>query len=178
MSQWPGFGIWDEWGEEFRADAGTGCVKVRWGLAEDEIGVAKLLELNGMPRWVAFEERFIVAKREGEILAALRYGMAPKQLLLGLLVTDPWAEERPLARALYPGAVALAREAGIGEIRARHGLYGDYPGEVGYRWGRDGWWANMALSREDRGELPSGGWRRILALLGVGAVPFFRAFRD
>jgi hypothetical protein len=36
----------------------------------------------------------------------------------------------------------------------------------------------MALSREDWSELPSGGWRRILALLGVAAVPFFRAFRD
>jgi hypothetical protein len=178
MSQWPGFGVWDEWGEEFRADSGTGYIRVRWGLSEDEIGVSKLLEVNGMPRWVAFEERFIVAEREGEILAALRYRMAPKQLLLGLLVTDPWAEKRPLARALYPGAVALAREANIGEVRARRSLYDDYPGEVGYRRGRGGWRANMALSREDRGELPSGGWRRILALLGVGAVPFFRAFRD
>jgi hypothetical protein len=178
MSQWPGFGVWDEWGEGFRADPGTGYVRVRWGLSEDEIGVAKLLELNGMPRWVAFEERFLVAEREGEILAALRYQMAPKQLLLGLLVTDPWAEERPLARALYPGAVALAREADIGEVCVRHYPYGDYPGEAGYRRGRGGWRANVALSREDWSELPSGGWRRILALLGAGAVPFFRAFRD
>ena len=30
-------------------------MEVRWGLAEDEPAVADLLQLNGMPRWVAFE---------------------------------------------------------------------------------------------------------------------------
>src|SRR3712207_4783767 len=72
----------------------TEGIEVRWGMAEDEARVAELLELNGMPRWVAFEERFIVAERDGEVLAALRYRTEPKRLVLGLLVTDPWAEER------------------------------------------------------------------------------------
>lgn len=52
--------------------------------------------------------------------------------MLGLLVADPWAEERALARALYAGAVSLAWEADIGEVRARSNLYGNYPCNVGY----------------------------------------------
>jgi hypothetical protein len=175
MSQWPDFEVWGEWRKElFRDPGGT---RVRWGLSEDEDKVAELLELNGMPRWVAFEERFIVAERKGEILAALQYRMAPKRLLLGLLVADPWAEEPSLAKAFYVGAVALAREAGIGEVRARPNPCGDYPGDVGYRWWRGDWRVQTALPLEVRGELPGGGWRRVLALLGVIAVPFFRAFR-
>ena len=68
--------------------AGTGeAVEVRWGMAEDDAGVARLMELNGMPRWIAFEERFVVAEREGELLAALRYRTEPKRLFLGLLVS-------------------------------------------------------------------------------------------
>lgn len=94
-------------------------IEVRWGLQEDDALVAKLLELNGIPRWVAFEERFILAEEEGEVLAALSHRMASKRLLLELLVADPWAQERFLAAVLYEGAVALAGEAGIGEVRAR-----------------------------------------------------------
>ena len=78
-----------------------GAVEVRWGLPEDEAKVAELLELNGIPRCVAFEERFVVAERDSEVLAAMRYRTEPKRLLLGLLVGDPWAGERHLAVALY-----------------------------------------------------------------------------
>lgn len=154
-------------------------IEVRWGLREDEDCIAGLLELNGKPRPLAFEERFVVAvaEPEGEVLAALSYRTVSKRLLLGFLVADPWAEERPLARALYASAVALAWEAGIGEIRAWPSPYGDYPGEVGYRWRRGNWRADAAFFQEDLGELPVGGWRRILALLGFVPVPFFRAFR-
>jgi hypothetical protein len=113
-------------------------VEVRWGLQEDENRIAGLLELNGMPRWGAFEERFIVAEEKGEMLAVLGYRMVSKRLLLGLLVVDPWAEERSLAMSLYARAVDLAREAGIGEVRARPGLYGDYPREAGYGLARGG----------------------------------------
>ena len=95
-----------------RGEAVDGTV-VRWGRLEDERGIADLLELNGMPRWIAFEERYIVAERDGEILAALRYRTESKRLLLGLLVSDPWAEERSLAVALYCGAGELAREMGV-----------------------------------------------------------------
>ena len=41
-------------------------IEVRWGLREDEDSVAGLLELNGMSRPLAFEERFIVAVAEPE----------------------------------------------------------------------------------------------------------------
>src|SRR4028118_93360 len=91
-----------------------GEVRVRWGFAEDEPAVADLLQLNGMPRWVAFEERFVVAERDGKVWGALRYRTESKRLLLGLLVVDPWAGEERLARALYAGAAALARALGGG----------------------------------------------------------------
>ena len=152
-------------------------VKVRWGLREDEARVAELLELNGMPRWAAFEERYIVAEERGEVLAALGYRTASKQLFLGILIADPWGGERRLAEALYTGALDLAWGAGIGEVRAR-ALRDDYPGEVGYRRWRGGWYADTTLPFEVWSELPASGGRRVLSLLGIAAVPFFRAFRS
>src|SRR5215208_7113958 len=107
-------------------------VEVRWGLAEEESAVADLLELNGMPRWIAFEERFVVAKKDGKVLGAVRYRTESKRLLLGLLVVDPWVGEERLARALYRGAGDLAREIGAGEVMASVSQV-DYPGRAGYR---------------------------------------------
>ena len=153
-------------------------IDVRWGLREDEVCIAELLELNGMPRWVAFEERFIVAEERGKMLAVLGYRTVSKWLLLGILVTDPWVEERPLATTLYTGAVTLAWEAGIGEVHAQPGHYVDYPCEVGYRWRRGGWRKNTALPSGGRQELPAGGWCRVFALLGAVSVPFFRGFHN
>src|SRR5918997_3247212 len=94
-------------------------VEVRWGRSEDELQIARLLELNGVPRWLAFEERYIVAEERGEVVAALGYRTAHRELFLGLLVVDPRGGERCLAEALYAGALELAREAGIGEVCAR-----------------------------------------------------------
>ncbi|MBA2712575.1 MAG: hypothetical protein H0U55_03345, partial [Rubrobacteraceae bacterium] len=54
-------------------------VDVRWGLAEDEVAVADLLELNGVPRWVAFEEKFIVAQKDCKVLGAVRYRTESKR---------------------------------------------------------------------------------------------------
>jgi hypothetical protein len=121
-------------------------VEVRWGLAEDEGAVAELLELNGMPRWVSFEERFIVAQRDGEVLGAVRYRTESKRLILGLLVVDPWAGEERVARALYRGAGELAREIGVGEVVASASRAG-YPGRVGYRRRGRGWRLGTALRR-------------------------------
>ena len=92
-----------------------------------------------MSGWVAFGEQFIVAEKKGEVLAVLRYRTASKWLLLGLLVADPWAEERPLAVALYTGAVELARDIGVGEVVAWPVPYADYPYEAGYRRRARGW---------------------------------------
>ncbi len=205
MDSWASFGVWEERRKELlqeaerrrlarglrearkvRAEERLGGapvelpegIEVRWGLLEDEPGVADILELNGMPRWIAFEERYIVAEKDGKILAALRYRTGPKRLLLGLLVSDPWVEERPLAVALYAGARELAREIGVGEVLARPFPYiGDYPREAGYRRrGRREWRLDVTLAHESREEIPAAGWRRALALLGVLAVPFFGAF--
>jgi hypothetical protein len=151
--------------------------EVRWGMAEDEAKVAELLELNGMPRWVAFEERFIVVEKDGEVLAALRYRTEPKRLVLGLLVTDPWAEERPLAVALYAGVREMALEMGVKEIRARADRYSDQPREAGYRRRRGGWHLEVRRSGTIAEELPRGGWRRVLGLLGIVAVPFVGILR-
>ena len=144
---------------------------VRWGLAEDEPAVADLLQLNGMPRWVAFEERFVVAEEGGKVLGALRYRTESKRLLLGLLVVDPWAGEERLALALYDGARDLALELGVGEVVAvsRAG----YPGEAGYRRrGRD--WHLDATQNREGGDEAADGWRRVLSLFGTLPVPFHR----
>jgi hypothetical protein len=107
-------------------------VEVRWGLAGDERAVADLLELNGMPRWISFEDRFVVAEKDGKVLGAVRYRTESKRLVLGLLVVDPWAGEEQLARALYRGAGELARELGVHEVVAS-ASQARYPGMSGYR---------------------------------------------
>lgn len=117
----------------------AGRIEVRWGRSEDEVGIAELLSLNGMPRWIAFEERFIVAERGGKLRAALRYRTESKRLVLGLLVVDPWAGERRFARALYMGVRDLGREMGVVEILASKVPHVDYPGEAGYRKRGGGW---------------------------------------
>ena len=110
-----------------------GRIEVRWGRDEDEAAISELLSLNGMPRWVAYEERFIVARKDGKVRAALRYRTESKRLVLGLLVVDPWAGEGRFARALYSGARDLGLEMGVSEVRASKAPHADYPGEVGFR---------------------------------------------
>ena len=149
-------------------------IEVRWGLVEDEPEIGELLELNGMLRPLAFEERFIVAEKQGKVLAAVRYRTEPKRLLLGLFVADPWADERRLAVTLYAGARELAREMGVKEVFVRPLRHGDYPHEVGYRPTADGWQLDVTRPLNRRKELPAGSWRRAFALLGVFSVPFFR----
>jgi hypothetical protein len=156
-------------------------IEVRWGLLEDEPKIADLLELNGMPRWIAFEERYIVAEKDGKILAAMRYRTESKRLLLGLLVTDPWAEERPLAVALYAGAGELAREMGVAEVIARPFPYiGDYPRGAGYRrWGRREWRLEAPRYGKTHEDEPAAGrWRSLFELLGAIAVPFVGLLRE
>lgn len=121
--------------------------QVRVGLAEDAPRIAELLELNGIPRWVAFEERFIIAEEDGELVAVLRFRECPGRLCLGLLVTDPWAEEHPLAVALYAGARVVARGLGLREIRARTRQEETHPGDAGYRRCRGGWRLYLAGAR-------------------------------
>ena len=160
-------------------DGGSGSdpeIGVRWGREADDDEVADLLQLNGMPRWIAFEERFVVAERDGKIVAALRYRMEPKKLVLGLLVADPWAGERDLATALYAGAGELAREIGARDVLAQAGAAPDYLAEAGYRWQGRGWRLDATRPAARREQLPAGGWRRAVAMLGVVAVPFFRPF--
>ena len=154
------------------AEEGPGTIEVRWNLPADETAVAELLELNGMPRWVAFEERFIVAEDDGKVLGALRYRTESKRLLLGLLVVDPWAGEGRLARALYAGAGDLAQELGVLEVVASAARAG-YAGEAGYRRrGRD--WRLDAAQAPEAGDAAAGGWRRVLSLFGTLPVPFHR----
>lgn len=160
--------------------AGDDVVEVRWGTVEDEPAVAVLLELNGMPRWVAFEERFLVAEGAGgRLLAAMRYRTESKRLILGLPVVDPWAGERRMVAVLYEGAVELAGQIGVEEVvayptgAAKHAQAG-YLREAGWR--RD--FLSDAARAPTVRELPQGGWRRLAALFGMAAVPFSRAFRS
>ncbi len=114
-------GAWVGLGYPSRRSAGEGTagIEVRWAKPEDEVSISELLELNGAPRSMATGEGFIVAEKNGKVLAAMRYRTESKRLLLGLLVADPWTEERPLAEALYVGARELAREMGVRQVRAR-----------------------------------------------------------
>ena len=153
-------------------------IEVRWGLLEDEAKVADLLQLNGRPRWLAFEERYVVAERDGEILAAVRYRTEKGRLSLGLLVVDPWAEERALAVALYRGAGRLARELDAREVIARPSPRADHTGEAGYRrWGRRDRRLDVSQPAEAREEPVEGRWRRLLALFDAPAVPFVGVLR-
>ena len=201
MHDWTGFGISEEHRKELLREAegrrlarglrearktrakerrgrshleSTEGIEVRWGLLEDETRIAEILEINGMPRWVALEEHYIVAERDGEILGALRYRTESKRLLLGLLVTDPEAEERPLAVALYAGAGELAREMGVGEVVARSFPRVDnYPREAGYSWwGPRQWRLDATQLGEIREEPAALGWRRLFGLVGVRVAPF------
>ena len=108
------------------AGEGTAGIKVRWPMPEDEEKISELLELNGAPRAMTVGEGFIVAQKDGEVLAAMRYRTESKHLLLGVLVADPWTEERPLAEALYSGARELAREMGVKKVRPRFSRHAGY----------------------------------------------------
>ena len=152
------------------AEKGPGTIEVRWGLPADAAGIAELLELNGMPRWVAFEERFIVAEKDGKVLGALRYRTESTRLLLGLLVVDPWAGEERLARALYRGARELASEMGAKEIRARSELCSDHPREAGYRRWRGDWHLDVTRPGMIGERLPEVRWRRVFRSFGIAAV--------
>lgn len=113
--------------------------EVRPALAGDAPRIAELLELNGMPRWVAFEECFIIAENDGNLVGALRFREDPERLYLGLFVTDPWAEEHSLAVALYTGARVIARGLGLREIQARTPQNETHPRKAGYRRWRGVW---------------------------------------
>lgn len=136
-------------------------VEVRWGLPDDDVKIAGLLELNGVPRWVAFEERFVVAVRDGAVMAAVRYRTEPERLLLGLLVVDPWSEERTLAPALYTGARTLALEVGASDVVARPDRHrAAHLSEAGYS-RRGAVWSAVPSRPVERREGPYvGGWRR------------------
>jgi len=159
------------------AALGDGVMGVRWGLAGDEGRVADLLELNGLPRFGAFEERFVVAEAGGEVLGAMTYRTESKRLLLGSFVVDPWAGEERVAVALYRGAVGLARELGAARVLADDAGGGGYPRGAGYRRRFGGW--SRDVGEPGGRDLPEGGWRRVFALWRTAAVPFFRAsFRE
>jgi hypothetical protein len=157
------------------AVSGSEEVRVRWGLAEDEPAVADLLQLNGMPRWVAFEERFIVAERNGRLVGAVRYATESKRLSLGLLVVDPWAGERRTALALYRGALDLADDLGASDVVATAARRSGYPGEAGYRRAGLGWRSPVPA---EGGGARGGFLRTLLHLWGTrAALPSYRVPR-
>ena len=70
--------------ESGRAHDKEETIRVRWGLAEDEAQIAEPLELNGMGRNLASEERFVAASKPGgEVLAALGSPYRHKELPTG-----------------------------------------------------------------------------------------------
>jgi hypothetical protein len=151
-------------------------IEVRWGGSTDRNGVARILELNSIPGWIAFEERFIVAEERGEILAVVRYRTGCECLLLGPLAVDPWPDEHRFAVALYSGAGKLALEIGLREVWAESNDRREYLLDAGYRRHVSGWHLNEIPSYDELEGLPKSGWRRALSLWGASNIPFFRAF--
>lgn len=146
-------------------------IEVRPGDPKDVRDVAKLMDLNGLPRTLAAEEAFLVAESEGEILAVVEYRFGKGRLLLGRFVADPFVREGALAEALYREARVFARRAGLREVVARSSWYGDFPRRAGYRRRGRGW---TIRTDESAGRLPESGWKRVRALRRRLPVPFFR----
>jgi hypothetical protein len=69
----------------------------------------------------------------------------------------------------------LAREIGARDVLAQAGAP-DYLAEAGYRWRGRGWHLDATRPAVRHEQLPASGWRRVVAMLGVVAVPFFRPF--
>lgn len=151
-------------------------IRARLAAPEDEDRLRRLLEWNDVPRHLAVEKCFLVAEQGEALPAALEYRVVGSSLSLGPLLSDLWGPERLPARVLYAEARILAREAGLREVRADAYPWSDYPYEVGYRRRGPIWRADPAEPLVLRDELPVGGWRRVFALWGTLAVPFFRAF--
>lgn len=151
-------------------------VTVRWGLHGDDGKVARLLELNGLPRWIAFEERFVVAERDGVIVATLSYRTEPKRMLLGTLISDPWAGERALAVALYAGVRRLAREMCVREIRADAVSRTSYLREAGYHRRPMGWRLDVVESSLKNGDRSTTRWRGKMFRLIARYVTRMRVF--
>jgi hypothetical protein len=114
-------------------------IQTRWGISRDEPRIGELLDLNGLPRQSAIAEQFVVAVEDGEVLALTGYRTAPKRLVLGPVIADPWAGERDLAVALYAGVRGLARDMGVRKILARSDGRTNYPRLAGYRRRLGGW---------------------------------------
>ncbi|WP_273841618.1 hypothetical protein [Rubrobacter calidifluminis] len=145
-----------------------GELEVRWSQPEDRARIADLLEVEDLPRWLAWREQFLVAERGGEIVGALEYRMAHGQIVLGIMASDLFVDERAVARALYSEALAMAWVVGARQVRALPTMRGDYPAEAGYRkWNRVWRGGPVRPPRHDGSHGREGGLvRRVLYLLG------------
>jgi hypothetical protein len=91
--------------------------EVRLGRDDDAAQISRLLDLRGVPSWVALEERFLVAERGGRIVAVARFRQDGQWLYLGFFATNPRTDEGSLAACLNSGARAVARELGLRGVR-------------------------------------------------------------
>ncbi len=66
---------------------------------------------------MAFEERFIVAKEGGRVIAAARVVAMPGRMSLRGFVAVPRVREGEVACEVYRGVAGVARELGIPEVR-------------------------------------------------------------
>lgn len=149
---------------------------VRWGKREDGEEIARILELDSLPGFPAFEERFVVMEGRGEILAVARCRTTRKRLLLDRLVADPRVGDSKSAVALYSGAGDLALAAGLREVWADSDEHRKYLLDTGYIRLVGGWRLDPLRPFGEHEEMPEGGWRRMLSLWSVTGIPFFRAF--
>lgn len=119
-------------------------IEVRRSSAEDTPRISDFLEFNGIPRWVAFEERFIVAEESGRLVAAVRFREDVGGLRLGLLATGSISGERALAVALYSAAKVMARGLGLREVHIHGNSHRTYPRAAGFHKCEFGWRVDVA----------------------------------
>ena len=88
------------------------------------------------------------------------------------------AQDRTLRQQEFADKVA-ERQRYARPVRARSAPHtDDRLHEAGYRRRYlDGWYLDATRPLRHPKELPGGGWRRMVALQDMPAIPFFRAFR-
>ena len=89
-----------------------GALRIRRSGLTDLSGVANILRMNGVSGQLSHKEAFLVVEAKGDILAVLAYRVEARRLSLGIMASDPWANEGALARLLYARIRRTCRQMG------------------------------------------------------------------
>ncbi|WP_162924626.1 hypothetical protein [Rubrobacter indicoceani] len=142
-------------------------MSVRRSGRADIADIVRLMEMNGLPRWTAYEEgSFLVAGGGGrDVIGVVAFReVGAGRMLVGVPVVDPWFGESETAVALYVGAAESAGVRGLREVVLVGRVSSDQAREAGFQHGLRGWWLSF-------GEAPGGGFGRLRKALGKATIP-------